>query len=92
VLEGSGVLHGQVYISYGQLMGQVIYVFHSFLDLGQLFFKQLKERENEMDDQHINILFLTETFHLISECIMHCVTTDVPFKCYNYASFPLQMI
>lgn len=42
VLQGTGVLHGQMDVRDGQLVGQIIDVLHALLHLGQLLLKQLR--------------------------------------------------
>lgn len=42
MLQGAGILHRQMDIRDGQLVGQIIDVLHALLHLGQLLFKQLQ--------------------------------------------------
>lgn len=44
LLQGSGVLHGQMDVGDCQLMGQIVDVLHALLHLGQLLLKQLREK------------------------------------------------
>lgn len=51
MLQGAGVLHWQMDVGDGQLVGQIIDVLHALLHLGQLLFKQLQgcKKEGEKD-------------------------------------------
>lgn len=47
MLQGAGVLHGQMDVRDCQLVGQIIDVLHTLLHLGQLLLKQLQGSEKE---------------------------------------------
>lgn len=47
MLQGAGVLHGQMDVRDCQLVGQIIDVLHALLHLGQLLLKQLQGCEKE---------------------------------------------
>lgn len=50
MLQGTGVLHGQMDVSDCQLVGQIIDVLHALLHLGQLLLKQLRGCEKGPSD------------------------------------------
>lgn len=47
MLQGAGVLHGQMHVRDCQLVGQIVDVLHALLHLGQLLLKQLQGCEKE---------------------------------------------